>query len=73
MLDLPKMKAQAKEGNEFRNNLTVLGAGVERFYHHLKDRLETKYLKHSAYATVSLSKLFESLVPSVANLAPSQA
>lgn len=35
--------------------------GVERKYLVLKERLEVKYLKNSAYATVMLSKLFEGL------------
>ena len=43
VLDVAKMKAQAEEGNEFRNNLVQLGGGVERFYLHLKDRMETRY------------------------------
>ena len=35
--------------------------GVENQYFMLKERLEAKYLRNSAYATVMLSKLFESL------------
>ena len=34
---------------------------VERKYMVLKERLEVKYLRNSAYATVMLSKLFEGL------------
>ena len=34
---------------------------VERKYLVLKERLEVKYLRNSAYATVMLSKLFEGL------------
>ena len=99
VLDVAKMKARAEEGNEFRNNLVQLGSGVERFYLHLKDRMETRYtctsahlylctptvrhctsahlypcsaplhpcscryLRHSAYATVSMTKIFEGLFP----------
>ena len=35
--------------------------GVENQYFMLKERLEAKYLRNSAYATVMLSKLFEGL------------
>ena len=41
-------------------NLTQL-KGVESQYSMLKERLEAKYLRNSAYATVMLSKLFEGL------------
>ena len=34
---------------------------MERKYPVLKERLEVKYLRNSAYATVMLSKLFEGL------------
>ena len=34
---------------------------MERKYLVLKERLEVKYLRNSAYATVMLSKLFEGL------------
>ena len=40
--------------------MTQLG-DVERKYLVLKERLEVKYLRNSAYATVMLSKLFEGL------------
>merc|ERR1711962_1038240 len=60
MLDLPKMRDRAEEPNEFRNNLHLL-KGVESQYSMLKERLEAKYLRNSAYATVMLSKLFEGL------------
>ena len=60
VLDLPKMRERAEEQNEFRNNLVQL-ENVERKYLVLKERLEVKYLRNSAYATVMLSKLFEGL------------
>ena len=60
VLDLPKMRERAEEQNEFRNNLVQL-ENIERKYLVLKERLEVKYLRNSAYATVMLSKLFEGL------------
>jgi hypothetical protein len=63
VLDIPKMKARAEDSNEFKNNMHLLGKPVERFYSHLKERVETRYIKNNAYATVSLTKLFEGLFP----------
>ena len=47
----------------FSNSQTIVTQleGVEKKYLMLKERLEVKYLRNSAYATVMLSKLFEGL------------
>ena len=47
----------------FSNSQTIVTQleGVEKKYMVLKERLEVKYLRNSAYATVKLSKLFEGL------------
>jgi len=65
ILDVPRMKARAAEANEFRNNLVTLGGGaaggLEKVYSSLRERVSGKWVAPSAYATVTLSKLFEGL------------